>query len=53
VNVERIYIDRDTVNGTPLSSNASIILEPADPSPPRAPCVGGVRTTERPAGWPN
>lgn len=53
VNVERIYIDRDTVNGTPLPSNASVILEPADPAPPRAPCVGGARSTVRPEGWLN
>lgn len=53
VNIERIYFDRDTVNGEPLPFSPPIILEPADPSPPRAPCVGGTRTAVRPEGWPN
>jgi hypothetical protein len=53
VNVERIYFDRDTVNGEPLPFSTAITLEPADPAPPRAPCVGGTRTAVRPEGWPN
>lgn len=50
--VERVYINRDTVNGTPLPFDATVVLEPVNPSPPLAPCVGENRTTERPIGWP-
>lgn len=50
VDIERIYFDRDTVQGTPLPFDDSIIREPC--MPPRAPCAGGNRTPERPVGWP-
>lgn len=52
VNTERVYIDRDTINGTSLPYDGSVIPEPVRPSPPQAPCIGGTRTTVRPLGWP-
>ncbi|MEL6140300.1 MAG: DUF4249 domain-containing protein [Bacteroidota bacterium] len=52
VAVERIYFDRDTVDGQPLPFDASIRLEPLLPSPPVAPCEGINRSRIRPVGWP-
>lgn len=51
-NIERVYIDRDTVIGQSLPYDGEIRLEPVIPSPPVAPCEGGTRTRVRPAGWP-
>ncbi len=48
----RIYINRDTVSGTPLPYDATVLLEPLLPSPPTAPCEGNNRTRIRPLGWP-
>lgn len=52
LNTERVFIQRDTVDGESLPFDPSIFLEPVNPSPPQAPCVGGTRTTVRPEGWP-
>lgn len=52
VNEERIYINRDTIDGTSLPFDGIPRLEPVMPAPPEAPCTGGTRTTVRPEGWP-
>jgi hypothetical protein len=52
VNTEQLYMERDTVDGTPLPFDGVVRLEPVVPEPPRAPCVGGTRSYDRPAGWP-
>ncbi|MBB4078694.1 hypothetical protein GGR28_001307 [Lewinella aquimaris] len=52
VTVDRVYFNRDTVDGTSLPYDGQIILEPVLPSPPAAPCTGGNRTPVRPFGWP-
>lgn len=52
VNTERVFVNRDTIDGESLPYDGSIILEPVNPSPPVAPCEGGTRTRERPLGWP-
>ena len=54
VSTERIYFDRDTVDGVPLPFETTITLEPTTPTftPPRAPCEGNARTRIRPRGWP-
>ncbi|WP_173021605.1 DUF4249 domain-containing protein [Lewinella sp. W8] len=52
LDIERVYLNRDTVNGTSLPYDGQIILEPVMPSPPVAPCEGGTRTRQRPVGWP-
>lgn len=52
VNTERVFINRDTIDGESLPYDGSVILEPVMPSPPVAPCEGGTRTRLRPLGWP-
>ena len=52
VNEARIYLNRDTIDGTSLPFDGIPRLEPVMPAPPEAPCEGGTRTTVRPAGWP-
>lgn len=52
VDTERIYMLRDTVNGQSLPYDGEIRLEPVMPEPPKAPCVGGSRSYNRPADWP-
>ncbi|MEM9929067.1 MAG: DUF4249 domain-containing protein [Bacteroidota bacterium] len=52
VNTERVFINRDTVQGQSLPFDGTIRLEPVRPSPPLAPCEGGTRTRVRPVGWP-
>ena len=51
LSVDRVYFNRDTVNGQSLPNPYTVILEPVIPTPPTAPCVGGNRTSEEPAGW--
>ncbi|MFK8161046.1 MAG: DUF4249 domain-containing protein [Lewinella sp.] len=49
------FIDRTTETGAPLPFDNNLRLEPIPPPgvPPRAPCnIPGVRTSERPVGWP-
>ena len=52
VDSERIYMVRDTVDGTSLPYDGSVRLEPVMPEPPKAPCTGGSRSYDRPMGWP-
>jgi len=52
VNTERIYMVRDTVDGTSLPYDGSIRQEPVMPEPPKAPCIGGSRSYDRPTDWP-
>lgn len=52
VNTDRVFIQRDTIDGESLPYDGSINLEPVLPAPPQAPCVGVNRSTERPVGWP-
>lgn len=52
----REYIEQTLEIGSPLPFDPNIRLEPVPPPgvPPRAPCnIPGVRTSERPEGWPN
>lgn len=51
VGLERVFIDRDTVDGESLPYQLDYRPEPVMPSPPQAPCVGRNRTPERPEGW--
>jgi hypothetical protein len=51
----RSFFNRTTLTGSPLPFDNNIRIEPVDPPavPPRAPCnIPGVRTSERPVGWP-
>ncbi|WP_020569069.1 DUF4249 domain-containing protein [Neolewinella persica] len=51
----RAFVDRTTETGSPLPFDNNLRLEPLPPPavPPRAPCnIPGVRTAERPVGWP-
>ena len=50
--LDRMYIDRDTIQGQSLPNAYDVVLEPVIPSPPNAPCVGGNRTAVLPDGWP-
>lgn len=52
VTEERLFIDRESFGGISLPFDGSILLEPARPSPPQAPCEGGTRSRIRPEGWP-
>ena len=52
VDTARIYMVRDTVDGTSLPYDGSIRQEPVMPEPPKAPCIGGSRSYDRPVGWP-
>ncbi len=51
VSQERVFINRDTVQGESLPYNYDYRPEPVNPEPPRAPCEGFNRTTNEPAGW--
>jgi len=51
LNEGRVYINRDTVDGTSLPFNETYDPEPIL-FPPSAPCAGGSRTPARPIGWP-
>ena len=51
VTSERLYLDRQSVDGQAISGGQEIFLEPAVPFPPSAPCTGRNRTPERPTGW--
>jgi hypothetical protein len=51
----RVFINRTTETGSPLPFDNNLRIEPVLPPgvPPRAPCnIPGVRTSERPIGWP-
>ena len=51
----RAFVNRTTETGSPLPFDNSLRLEPIPPPgvPPRAPCdILGVRTSDRPIGWP-
>jgi hypothetical protein len=52
VSSDRLYWNRGSVDGTPLSIPRAPVFEPLVPSPPSAPCSGPNRTNQRPAGWP-
>lgn len=58
ITTHRAYIDRSTVEGTPLPSEYSVMLEPSpmiclpeDVCPPLIPCDAPGRSSEMPAGW--
>lgn len=51
VDIERVFIDRDTVQGESLPYQFDYRPEPVMPTPPQAPCVGFNRTTVEPEGW--
>lgn len=51
VGIERVFIDRDTVQGESLPYTFDLRLEPVMPAPPQAPCIGANRTSEEPEGW--
>ncbi len=58
VTTHRAFIDRSTVDGTPLPSQFAIMLEPSpmicipeEVCPPLVPCEGPDRTSETPEGW--
>lgn len=58
VTTHRAFIDRSTVDGTPLPSQFTIMLEPSpmicipqEVCPPLIPCDAPGRTSEEPEGW--
>lgn len=48
---ERIFLDRNTIEGSTLPPARKVVLEPLFPDPPRAPCDGPDRSTVPPEGW--
>lgn len=52
VDTERIFLQRDTIDGTSLPFDGEVRLEPVVPEPPKAPCTGGSRSRDMPTGWP-
>lgn len=53
LSTERLYWNRDTIPGRPLSIRPPVMYEPIFPSPPTAPCAAPGFTPTRPTGWPN